>query len=61
MHPSWQQLVGREQAKPYFRALHAFLREAYATRTVYPPETQVFSAFATDRNEERGPASMNAR
>ncbi len=39
-----------EWGKPYFVTLSAFLKEAYATRTVYPPKVQVFSAFRTDLN-----------
>lgn len=50
MHASWNNLVQTERDKPYFAALSAFLKEAYASRTVYPPETQVFSAFETDLN-----------
>jgi uracil-DNA glycosylase len=42
--------VKGEWEKPYFTALSAFLKEAYATRTVYPPKVQVFSAFRTDLN-----------
>ncbi|MCL1909569.1 MAG: uracil-DNA glycosylase [Kiritimatiellaeota bacterium] len=48
MHPSWKTFVNEEWAKPYFLELSAFLKNAYATKTVYPPKTEVFSAFATD-------------
>ena len=48
MHASWERFVKGEWAKPYFATLSAFLKDAYATRTVYPPKAQVFSAFNTD-------------
>ena len=48
MHASWERFVKGEWAKPYFVTLSAFLKDAYATRTVYPPKVQVFSAFNTD-------------
>lgn len=50
MHASWETFVKGEWGKPYFLALSAFLKDAYATRTVYPPKVQVFSAFKTDLN-----------
>ena len=50
MHESWETFVKGEWAKPYFVTLSAFLKDAYATRTVYPPKVQVFSAFQTDLN-----------
>jgi uracil-DNA glycosylase len=50
MHTSWERFVKGEWDKPYFVTLSAFLKEAYATRTVYPPKIQVFSAFRTDLN-----------
>jgi uracil-DNA glycosylase len=31
--------------KPYFEALTAFVRQEYATTTVYPPGSQLFAAF----------------
>lgn len=50
MHPSWEPFVKGEWEKPYFKELGAFLKDAYATRTVYPPKNHVFSAFQTDLN-----------
>ena len=40
-----------EFEKPYFKTLSAFLSDAYATATIYPPKQQVFSAFTTDLND----------
>lgn len=48
MHPSWKPFLQSEFAKPYFQELSAFLHEAYATKTIFPPKTQVFRAFTTD-------------
>lgn len=48
MHPSWKPFLQSEFAKPYFQELSTFLHEAYATKTIFPPKTQVFRAFTTD-------------
>lgn len=48
MHPSWKPILEGEFAKAYFRDLSAFLHEAYDSRKIFPPKTQVFSAFTTD-------------
>ncbi len=44
---SWEALLKSEWGKPYFRTLSAFLRTAYAQKTIFPPKPQVFSAFLT--------------
>ncbi|MCR5573157.1 MAG: uracil-DNA glycosylase [Candidatus Saccharibacteria bacterium] len=51
MHESWKPILQSEFKQPYFEELSNFLREAYATKTIYPPKEQVFSAFTTDLNE----------
>ena len=51
MHESWKKYLTTEFEKPYFKELSAFLSDAYETTTVYPPKTQVFSAFTTDLND----------
>lgn len=43
--PSWQQRLQDEFDKPYFEALTSFVRHEYATKTVYPPGSQIFAAF----------------
>ncbi len=48
LHPSWKPILNHEFAQPYFRQLSEFLSEAYATKTIFPRKTQVFSAFSTD-------------
>jgi len=48
MHPSWKPILNSEFEKPYFQELSNFLTDAYSHKTIYPPKTQVFSAFTTD-------------
>jgi len=42
---SWQGVVGDELEKPYFKELEAFLEEERQKYTVYPKESEVFSAL----------------
>ena len=42
---SWKRVLAPEFAKPYFAALTDFVREAYRSRTVYPPAKRIFAAF----------------
>ena len=41
----WNEAVGEELAKPYFRKLQQFVAEERARHTVYPPENDVFNAL----------------
>lgn len=43
---SWQQAIGAELDKPWFRELWKFVAEERATQTVFPPEEDVFAALA---------------
>jgi uracil-DNA glycosylase len=43
--PSWQEVLGVELEKEYFRELGAFVAKERKAGTVFPPEDQVFSAF----------------
>ena len=55
---SWQQRLQSEFDKPYFENLTAFVRHEYATKTVYPPGSQIFAAFDAcpfDPNASVGP------
>jgi uracil-DNA glycosylase len=47
MHDSWKPYLNAEFEKPYFKELSKFLSEVYENRTIYPPKSRVFSAFAT--------------
>ena len=42
---SWRRVLTDEFEKPYFSELTAFVRDAYANGTCYPPATQIFRAF----------------
>jgi uracil-DNA glycosylase len=42
----WQPLLAPELAKPYFAKLRAFVDSERASHEVYPPEDEVFTAFA---------------
>ena len=41
----WQDVVGEEFEKPYYRELREFLKEEYAVNTVYPPKEDIWTAF----------------
>ena len=45
IEPSWQQRLQPEFDKPYFEQLTSFVSHEYATKTVYPPGSQIFAAF----------------
>jgi uracil-DNA glycosylase len=49
-HASWEDFLRTEFDKPYFRELSQFLHQQYETTRVFPPRSQVFSAFQTDFN-----------
>ena len=51
MHESWKPVLRSEFKQPYFQELSNFLHKAYETNTIYPPNQQVFSAFAPDLND----------
>ncbi len=50
MHSSWKPFLEQEFGQEYFQELSAFLKTAYATRTIFPKREQVFRAFSTDLN-----------
>lgn len=43
---AWQPLLSQEFSLPYFQSLCRQVDAAYATATVYPPQSQLFSAFS---------------
>ncbi|MCL2371602.1 uracil-DNA glycosylase [Candidatus Saccharibacteria bacterium] len=45
IHEDWKPILKSEFEQPYFEKISAHLREAYATKEVFPPKHQVFSAF----------------
>ena len=42
---SWEQALRPEFGKPYYRELYSKVSEAYRTQTVYPPASEIFTAF----------------
>ncbi len=45
IEPSWKARLQPEFEKPYFENLIRFVKEEYATQTVYPPGSKIFTAF----------------
>lgn len=45
LEPSWQAVLATECTQPYWSALTSFVLEEYKTKTVYPHQRDVFSAF----------------
>jgi len=50
-HESWEQFLKAEFTKQYFVELSKFLSEQYSDRKIYPPKSQVFSAFRTNLDD----------
>lgn len=45
MEESWKKQLAEEFEKPYFEQLTEFVKQEYATHTVYPPARLIFNAF----------------
>jgi uracil-DNA glycosylase len=45
IEPSWKRILQPEFDKPYFETLTQFVRNEYATHTIYPPAKLIFNAF----------------
>lgn len=45
IEPSWQKILQTEFDQPYFEQLVKFVKEEYATQTIFPPAGQIFNAF----------------
>ncbi len=52
IHPSWMERVGGEFEKDYFKSLKNFLVQEKQQYTIYPPGSQIFSAFNTTPFDE---------
>lgn len=44
---SWQEVLQVEFDKPYFESLVSFVKQEYASNTIFPPAGQIFNAFNT--------------
>ncbi len=42
---SWKEVLMNEFAKDYFKKLTEFVQNEYNTKTIYPPQSEIFSAF----------------
>ncbi len=45
LEASWKEQLKEEFEKPYFKRLAEFVRQAYASQTVYPPPKRIFAAL----------------
>lgn len=52
IHNSWQEILAPEFKQPYFQKLNQFITEEYQTKTVFPPEDNIFSALQHTPYEE---------
>lgn len=41
----WKSELDEEFSKPYFESLISFVKQQYATKTIFPPGSEIFSAF----------------
>ena len=44
---SWQEVLQTEFDKPYFESIVGFVKQEYASNTIFPPAGQIFNAFNT--------------
>lgn len=49
---SWDKILEGEFDKPYYHALHDFLKEEYKNETIYPPAEDLFSAMRVTSYED---------
>jgi uracil-DNA glycosylase len=49
---SWDKVIGREFYEPYFLNLVRFLENEYAHHVIYPPMSELFSAFSLTPYED---------
>ncbi|GMA46718.1 uracil-DNA glycosylase [Tetragenococcus muriaticus] len=45
IHNSWQDILAEEFQKPYYRHLHEFLKQEYATQKIHPDMYHIFEAL----------------
>ena len=45
IHDSWKSVLKKEFDQPYYNSLMKFVKSEYNSRTCYPPENEIFSAF----------------
>lgn len=42
----WNDIIKREQNKPYFKELQSFIDEEYKTKTIFPKKEDIYNAFS---------------
>ena len=42
---SWKEVLMNEFEKDYFKKLTEFVQNEYNIKTIYPPQSEIFSAF----------------
>lgn len=52
LETTWQDALGEELNKPYFKALRTFVDQERGQYTIYPPEPLVFNAFNRTRFDQ---------
>mgnify|MGYP003616178430 FL=1 len=45
LNASWKEVLMNEFEKDYFKKLTDFVQNEYNTKTIYPPQSEIFSAF----------------
>ena len=45
INPTWKHLLVDEFTKPYFKTLTNFVKEEYKYSTIFPPASEIFTAF----------------
>ena len=45
LNASWKEVLMNEFEKDYFKKLTEFVQNEYNTKTIYPPQSEIFSAF----------------
>jgi uracil-DNA glycosylase len=45
IHPSWENIINKENEKEYFKSLINFVKSNYRSKTCYPPINLIFQAF----------------
>ena len=53
MHENWKPILKQEFDQDYFVKLSSFLKNAYATKSIFPAKHKVFSAFSAPPEEIR--------
>ena len=42
---TFKSIIENEAQQPYYKALHEFVEEEYASKTIFPPHNHILHAF----------------